>query len=130
QLRGHFEHITQDKIFGGTIAQLAWGMLVLRAKEPVELTPTKCCNHQSTQVGEQVPKSKGEMSASLQEVIWQSMEVFSFCPEDETLLSCFVLIPVRAICCLVGEPKSHWIVSGEQCIAPCLEFLHDALFYQ
>src|SRR5712691_7816549 len=105
-------------------------MLVLRAKEPVELTPTKCCNHRSTQVGEQVPKSKGEMSASLQEVIRQSMEVFSLCPENEILLSRFVLIPTRAIFCLVGEAKGHWIVPGEQFIAPCLEFLQDALFYQ
>src|SRR2546423_8347223 len=105
-------------------------MLVLCVKERIELTPTKCCDHRSTQVGEQVPKSKGEMSASLQEVMWQSMEVFSLCPENETLLSRFVLIPVYAIFCLIGEAKGHWIVQGEQCIAPCLELQQDALFYQ
>ncbi len=70
-------------------------MLVLRVKERVKLTPTKCCDHWSTQVGEQVPQSQGEMSASLQEVIWQSMEVFGLYPENKTLLSRFVLIPAR-----------------------------------
>src|SRR5262245_61451999 len=105
-------------------------MLVLRTKERVELTPTKCCDHRSTQVGEQVPQSKGEMPASLQEVIWQSMEVFSLCPENKTLRSRFVLMPARAICCLISKAKGHGIVPGEQCIAPCLELLQDALFEQ
>src|SRR5215475_6548171 len=58
------------------------------------------------------------------------MEVFGLCAENETLLSCFVLLPARAICCLVGKAKSHGIVPGEQCIAPCLKLLEDALFDQ
>src|SRR5262245_49279778 len=98
-------------------------MLVLRAKECVELTPTQCCDHRSAQVGEQVPQSKGEMSASLQKIIRHSMEVFSLYPENEALFSRFVLIPARAILCLVGEAKGHWIIPGEQCITSCLNIL-------
>jgi hypothetical protein len=69
------------------------------------------------------------MSASLQEVIWQRMEVFSFYPENKILLSRFILIPARAIFCFVGEAKGHGIVPGEQFITLCLELLQDTLFY-
>ena len=58
------------------------------------------------------------------------MEVFSLYPENEILLSRFVLIPTRAICGLVGKAKGYGIVPGEQCIAPCLKLLEDALLDQ
>ena len=67
-LRCNLKDMAQDEIFGSVVAKDAWLMLLLSAKDGLEIASVEGRDHRVTQIGKQIAQVESELSSSLQKV--------------------------------------------------------------
>ena len=85
--------MTENKILGGVVPHALRRILALGIKYRVQHAPVDLLDNWIAQIRKDVPQAEGQLSACLEQIVWQGLQISILQAENHHQICVFTLIP-------------------------------------